>query len=49
MLRMSIFLGGSDMVRTPRVGTLVLLLVGFHIGPIGNLWAQAPGTAGHEQ
>jgi quercetin dioxygenase-like cupin family protein len=45
---MTIFLGGSDMARTPFIGALVLLLVAFHIVPIGNLWAQAPGTAGHE-
>ena len=36
------------MVRTPRIGALVLFLVAFHIVPIGNLWAQVPGTAGHE-
>jgi len=45
---MSIFLGGSDMGRTPCIGVLVLFLVAFHIVPIGNLWAQVPGTAGHE-
>jgi quercetin dioxygenase-like cupin family protein len=45
---MRIFLGGSDMVRTPFIRVLVLFLVAFHIVPIGHLWAQVPGTAGHE-
>jgi quercetin dioxygenase-like cupin family protein len=45
---MSIFLGGSDMVRARFIGVLVLLLVAFHITPIGTLRAQAPGAAGHD-
>ena len=36
------------MIRTPFIGVLVLLLVAFHLMPIGNLWAQVPATAGHE-
>ena len=36
------------MARTPFIGVLVLFLVAFHIVPIGNLWAQVPGTPGHE-
>jgi quercetin dioxygenase-like cupin family protein len=36
------------MARTPFIGVLVLLLVAFHIVPIGNVWAQVPGTTGHE-
>ena len=36
------------MAKTPRIGVLVLFLVTFQIVPIGNLWAQVPGTAGHE-
>ena len=36
------------MVRTPFIGVLVLLLVAFHIVPIGHLRAQVPGTGGHE-
>ena len=35
------------MVRIPLVGVLVSFLVVFHSEPIGNLRAQAPGTAGH--
>jgi hypothetical protein len=45
---MSIFLGGSDMSRTPFIRVLVLFLVAFHMVPIGQLRAQVPGTAGHE-
>jgi quercetin dioxygenase-like cupin family protein len=48
LLRMSIFPGGSDMVRTRFIGVLVLFLVAFHIAPPGTLWAQVPATAGHE-
>jgi quercetin dioxygenase-like cupin family protein len=44
----SIYLGGSDMVRTSFIGALVPFVVGFHMMPIGNLWAQATPTAGHE-
>ena len=33
------------MARTTFIGVLVLFLVAFHIVPIGNVWAQAPGTA----
>ncbi len=29
------------MARTPFIRVLVLLLVAFHIVPIGNLWAQS--------
>ena len=36
------------MVRTPFIGVFGLFLVAFHIVPIGTLWAQAPGTAGHD-
>jgi hypothetical protein len=36
------------MARTPFIGVIVLFLVAFQLVPIGNLWAQAPGTAGHE-
>src|SRR5688572_7613563 len=42
------FSGGSDMARTPPIGVFVLLVVAFQIAPIGKLWAQAPGAAGHE-
>jgi quercetin dioxygenase-like cupin family protein len=45
---MSLVLGGSDMTRTPLVGALVLLLAAFPIAPVGTLWAQAPGPAGHD-
>jgi quercetin dioxygenase-like cupin family protein len=48
LLRMSMCLGESDMVRTPFVGGLVLFVVAFHIVPIGNLGTQVPATAGHE-
>ena len=36
------------MIRTSFIAVLVLFLVAFHLMPIGNLWAQVPGTAGHE-
>jgi quercetin dioxygenase-like cupin family protein len=42
------FLEGSHMVRTPFIGALVLFLAAFRIVPVGNLWAQVPGTAGHD-
>jgi quercetin dioxygenase-like cupin family protein len=48
LMRTSICLGGSDMVRTSFMGALVLFLVAVHIVPIGSVWAQVPGTAGHE-
>jgi quercetin dioxygenase-like cupin family protein len=48
LLRTSICLGGSDMVRTSFIDVLVLSLVAFHMVPIGSVWAQVPGTAGHE-
>ena len=35
-------------VRTPPIGTLMLFVGAFHVGPIGNVWAQVPGTVGHE-
>jgi hypothetical protein len=38
----------SDIVRTSFIGVLVLFLVAFHIVPIDTLWAQVPGTTGHE-
>jgi len=47
-MRGLIFLGGSDLVRIPFIGVLVLFLVAFQIAPIGHLRAQVPGTAGHE-
>src|SRR6476469_416960 len=36
------------MLRTPFIEVLALFLVAFHITALGNLRAQAPGTAGHE-
>ena len=36
------------MVRIPRVAALVPFLVAFPIVSISNLWAQVPGTAGHD-
>ena len=36
------------MARATRIGTVALSLIALQIGPIGNLRAQAPGTAGHE-
>jgi quercetin dioxygenase-like cupin family protein len=36
------------MVRTSFIGALVPFAVVFHIMPIGNLRAQAPGAAGHD-
>jgi quercetin dioxygenase-like cupin family protein len=36
------------MTRTPFIWALVLFLVAFQIVPIGNLWAQVPGTVGHD-
>jgi len=45
---MSVFLGGSDLARAPFIRVVVLFLVAVQIVPIGNLWAQVPGTAGHE-
>jgi quercetin dioxygenase-like cupin family protein len=36
------------MVRIPRVAALAPFLVAFHIVPTSNLWAQVPGTAGHD-
>ena len=43
-------LGELDMikVRIPPTGALMLFVVAFHLGPIGNMWAQVPGAAGHE-
>jgi quercetin dioxygenase-like cupin family protein len=35
------------MSRTPLIAVLILFLVAFQSVPIGNLWAQVPGTAGH--
>src|ERR1700704_1760087 len=43
---MCTFLGGSDVARTTIIGALVLPLIALM--PIGNLWAQVPGTAGHD-
>jgi quercetin dioxygenase-like cupin family protein len=45
---MRIFLGGSDMARTPFIGGLVPLLVVAHIVPFGHVQAQARDSAGHE-
>src|ERR1700752_2835044 len=45
---MSVFLGLSDMARISFIGVLVLFLIAFHSVPIGTLWAQVPGTPGHE-
>jgi hypothetical protein len=36
------------MVRPSFFGVLVLFLTGFHILPTANLWAQVPGTGGHD-
>ena len=36
------------MARTPRIAAFVLFLVTFQSVTIGNLWAQAPGSAAHE-
>ncbi len=36
------------MASIPFIGALVLFLVAFHLVAIGHLWAQAPGTAGHD-
>ena len=36
------------MPRAPFIGVLVLFLVAFQIVPIGHLWAQGPGAAGHD-
>ena len=36
------------MVFTPRVAVLVPFLIAFHIAPIPSLWAQVPGSGGHE-
>ena len=36
------------MARAPSIGVPVLFLLAFHIVPVGNLWAQVPGTAGHD-
>ena len=36
------------MARTPFTRVIVLFLVAFQIPPIGHLWAQVAGTAGHE-
>jgi len=36
------------MVRLPRVAALVPFLIACHIVPSSNLWAQAPGTVGHD-
>ena len=44
-LRRMSLLGGWDMARTPRIAAFVLFLVTFQSVTIGNLWAQAPGSA----
>ena len=44
---LSIFREGSDMVRTPVTGILVLFLVAFSIVPLGQARAQAAGSAPH--
>jgi quercetin dioxygenase-like cupin family protein len=36
------------MLRTPFIGSLVLLLVALSIGRVDKVWAQLSGTAGHE-
>ena len=36
------------MAGTPRIAVLILFLVTFLSVTIGNLWAQAPGSATHE-
>ena len=36
------------MAITPPIAVVALSLVALHVGPIGHLRAQAPGTAGHE-
>lgn len=38
----------SSIARTPRIAGLALFLVAFHIATTGNLWAQVPGTPGHD-
>jgi len=43
-----IFLGGSDMARTPFIGGLVPLLVAAQIVPFGYVQAQARDSTGHE-
>ena len=40
--------GVADVARTPLIARLMLFLVAFHIAPIGNLWAQVPGTPRHD-
>ena len=36
------------MAGTPRIAVIILFLVTFQSVTIGNLWAQAPGSAAHE-
>jgi quercetin dioxygenase-like cupin family protein len=36
------------MAKTPVIRVLLLSLAVAQIAPIGHLWAQVPGTAGHE-
>ncbi|MEN3339903.1 MAG: hypothetical protein V7647_3579 [Acidobacteriota bacterium] len=36
------------MARTRFIGVVALFLAMFHMGPIGNVWAQPPATAAHE-
>jgi quercetin dioxygenase-like cupin family protein len=36
------------MASIPFNGALVLFLVAFHLVPVGNVWAQAPRTPGHD-
>ncbi len=46
--RTSAFFEDQTLARTPFIGVLVLFLAAFHIVPISDLWAQVPGTAGHD-
>ena len=39
----------SGILRTALIAGLALSLVAFHIATSGNLWAQVPGAAGHNQ
>ena len=36
------------MAGTPISGVLLLSLAAFQFAPIGQIWAQVPGTSGHE-
>ncbi|MEO8578328.1 MAG: hypothetical protein ABI556_16580 [Gemmatimonadales bacterium] len=44
---MCFFRGGSDVVKTPLIGAL-LLIIAFQIVPIGKLHSQVPGPDRHE-